>query len=183
MGGQFETFGPFALKTASGAVLMDAVDEMFLEADLVKDGLSRAIGVYVVAKNIGKGALLPLYVGKTEAGFSKRFRAHVRGKKGFTKLDDAGENGTLAVFLIGLVSLSDRFRGPVKGKNEVIAVRYLEVMMIGACLRLNRNLLNTSLKTLYRSLRVPGYLDGQNPERNQSAKRFAAMLAVEKQEN
>jgi len=178
MAGQFETFGPFSLKTVDGAVTKADLDEMWKDVDPNHKGLSNAIGIYLVARQNSNDDLVPVYVGMTEAGFSKRFIQHVRGKKGFVRLSDSKGESSLQVFLIALMTPSDHFRKPVKGSNKVLAIRHLETMLIGACLGLNKHLLNTSFKTLYRALSVPGYLDTGPKDRSESAKQLATLLAA-----
>jgi hypothetical protein len=178
MAGQFETFGPYSLKTVDGAVARVNLEDMWKAADPNETGLCDAVGIYLVARKNSKDNLIPVYVGMTEAGFRKRFKQHVHGKKGFVKISDSKGESSLEVFFIALMTPSDHFRKPVKGSNKVLAIRHLETMLIGACLRLNKHLLNTSYKALYRALNVPGYLDSGVQDRSKAAAQLAALLAA-----
>ena len=175
MGGQFETIGPIEMPRDADEADIAAWFKNAVDIDF--PGLASSIGIDIIATQADSGPAFPWYVGKTEAGFLKRFKQHAKLKKGFGDLTRIPPGGKLNVFFLPLTSgKKSKFRMAPKKANSIRAIRALEDMLIGSCLRANEELLNVSQKTLHRDLKVPGYLHDDDKKRTAAAKAFACML-------
>ena len=178
MGGQFKTYGPFSISYELGDVDEQQIADWFeQEVGKKHPGLPEAVGVYIICDKSAASKLIPWYVGKTYKGFLKRFRQHSQLKRCFGGSRKDWADKKAAIFLLALSSGKQEFRKPVTGKNKVLAIDAIEDMLIQDCLKLNSNLLNTSQKTLYRSLSVPGYVGPRKNGSDDSAKSLRQLFA------
>jgi hypothetical protein len=175
MGGQFDTVGPIEMPRGIDEEIVAQWFSRVIEKEY--PGLGSAVGIYIIARQVGRLPAVPWYVGKTEVGFLRRFKQHAGMKRGFGNLNQIPKGGKLRVFLLPLRSgKKGVFRKAPKTANTIRAVNALEDMLIGSCLSANEHLLNVSQKTLHRDLRVPGYLHDEPSERSAAATELARML-------
>jgi hypothetical protein len=171
----FKTFGPFDFPNTSSVTNEDL--KQFWSSSNIDEGLVTAIGVYILCRKIGSNPPKPWYVGRTDKGFRRRLKQHVRGGT-FRRLDELAPNGKLQVFLIARTNPGGKsFKK--KGKNLLKSIRMLEFLLIGMCLTRNKRLLNTSEKAFHKGLYVPGYLNNKRGKPGKPARGLAEMLNVE----
>ncbi|HEY0307181.1 MAG TPA: hypothetical protein VGB94_03415 [Acidobacteriaceae bacterium] len=181
MGGQFETIGPLAFPAKDG----DADEKVIVQwfKSMVEEeckGLSSAVGIYIIARQVGSHPPIPWYVGETEKGFLSRFKQHSRMKRGFGDLTKIPKGGRLLVFFLPLMSgKRSGFRKAPKKVATILAINALEDMLIRSCLNVNENLLNVSQKTLHREMRVPGYINDAASKQSVAATELSRMLKQE----
>ncbi len=179
MGGQFDTIGPIPFPGQSEDFDEKVVARWFKEVVEAKagEGLDSAVGIYIVAKQIGSRPPVPWYVGKTEAGFLRRFKQHARIKKGFGDLRQIPKGGKLVVFLFPLrTGKKAKFQKAPKKKNSILAIKKLEEMLIRSCLIANGQLLNVSQKRLHQDISVPGYIGNAASSSSDAAISLASMF-------
>jgi hypothetical protein len=179
---KFQTFGPYELPRKGGISNVDCLKEMWLsineiEQDGIAERLKRAIGVYIVVREIGKNSK-PWYVGKTYSGFNSRFRQHLKGKV-FGGIEKIPKGGKVKIFLLVRGSTkTGKFKTRVKRGKTVKSIDILEFMLIGSCQKLNPDLLNTSQAAFHRGFQIPGYMNDKKSKRNPAAKELAIALRV-----
>jgi hypothetical protein len=122
------------------------------------------------------GELVPWYVGKTDKGFGIRFRQHLAGRK----LAPLFEMKVVAirVFVIALVTSAGKLKRKLSAAGFVRSIDRLEFALIGSCLEKNKNLINTKEKVFQKGLHVPGYLNSEPKNYDESAQQLAKMLEV-----
>lgn len=156
----FDTYGPFPMERHD----QHAFDELFKLIKAQREDLQYGIGVYIVAAKDSKGSLLPYYVGRTENEFGSRLVQHFRAQK-FVPLF---ENGPISIFLLPRATP----RGRIRKANEQIkhdglkSIRQLEFTLIGACLKLNRALMNKQEARFHDSMHVAGFIDAGPTDRD-----------------
>lgn len=175
----FSTFGPYALERASGQVSLDNLEDFWSAVSDEAAGLEEAVGVYVIATRKRGGAAKPWYVGKTDVGFGKRFRTHVRTQSAFNPIAGEAPKGKLYVFLIARLNASGAFSGPPRklhGNRK--SIDRVEFALIGSCYSVNRKLMNVSQKSFHAGICVPGYLGSKRGKPTKSAAELARMLEI-----
>ncbi len=172
----YKTYGPFDLKRDEdngNKLAKGCLAELWKTAEDVEEGISSAFGVYIFAVKNGKTSK-PWYVGKTiEQQFKTRFAQH-EGTGTFRRIFDTAKNGTPQVFLLARrTPTNTRFAKvgrKLTGWNDS-----LESMMIGSCLRQNKELINLQKVKHLKEMQVPGYLNNKR-KMNKAASALAQML-------
>ncbi|HEV2646484.1 MAG TPA: GIY-YIG nuclease family protein [Acidobacteriaceae bacterium] len=167
----FETFGPFELARRGG---LDSESlEDFWGQEGVPSGLRDECGIYIVCTRHGSSPLKPWYVGKTEGRFEKRFNSHLKSRK-FDEIAKNSPNGPLQIFLIARRTPKNR---PVRyARRNTKAVKEIEFALIGACLPLNRDLLNIKEVDFFRKMHVPGFYVSKRRTSSAAAGELKLML-------
>lgn len=177
---KFQTYGPYELVRSLGEVKAASLEKLWSQAAVDDKQLSAAIGVYIIAMKSNTANYVPWYVGKTDKGFSSRFKQHIRYRKSFGDIGRVPGNDPFHIFLIPrMTPLSEEFRKKTAPGEHVKSIDRLEFMLIASCIAVNPHLLNRSNKVFHLGLSVPGYVNDVKPTRNKSAKRLAKMLRVQ----
>ena len=169
----FKTFGPFFLDRSS--LESKTSFKQLITSIEAEKGLANAIGVYLVAEKGRNQVLRPVYVGKTDAGFTRRLKQH---KKGLLFTDpDEKQLPAFFLFLIARVSpKTHAFLKPKKDHKKHDSIDHAEDLLIGACLLLNSKLRNEKKKLFLSGFDIPGFTRTEIDELTQPARRLKAML-------
>ncbi|WP_263378764.1 GIY-YIG nuclease family protein [Granulicella paludicola] len=185
---RFATYGPYRIKRRAAFVSPSELSKFWKDVEVADKDICRGIGVYIISVQ-SDGDTIPLYVGRTDKGFAKRFDQHYNSKIKkplFRKLADLFPAGDVEILLIGRVTDKDKLVQPKKVRGEAAAkkkrrsrkpvpsIKELEFALIGACRAKNPDLLNSSHKRFFEKLRVPGYTDQKS--RNEPEPKPAAAL-------
>lgn len=167
----FDTYGPFTMPTHDQSGIEHLFDEQ-IKNDPTSD-IDLGFGVYIVAAKTPEGELIPWYVGRTQKHFGKRIMQHYEHGK-FRAL---AEQGPLYFFLLarardGRIQKSSE----QQATRENRAVEYLELILIGTCLKRNAKLLNLQQKRFHERLHVAGYLDNGPAGREPAAQALSKLL-------
>jgi hypothetical protein len=167
---RFATHGPFQLKDGTELSFKARIKELVHRFDEDRPGLSKAMGVYVIAV-VKDSKLTPWYVGKTRKGFGRRLGEH--GSL-FRRLAEEANCEIFEIFLLPRMQTKrDQFR---KSSGLMPSLEYLETRLIGACLVLNESLINAQKTSNERHLEVPGYIHDRSLKLDKSARQFRKML-------
>jgi hypothetical protein len=170
----FQTHGPFLLDRRHG-VDGDALDS-FWNQEGMPSGLCNESGIYIICTQHGAGPLKPWYVGQTHRRFESRFIQHLRQGK-FDELAEKSPNGPLQVFLIARRTSTSR---PTKSaRKNSKAIREIEFALIGACLSINKKLLNVSEANFFNGIHVPGFRGAKRGKPTAAAAKLAHMLRLQ----
>jgi hypothetical protein len=185
MATHFKTIGPLELKRTDGQVDRASLAALWTRANAEVPGLSRAVGVYVLATRRGN-LLTPWYVGKSDNGFRNRLSEKHHA---FDLIAASQRKGNLYLFLLAKVSVKKGVLAkPPKKKFEEFgdgfksrrkprkSINKLEFLLIRSCLLRNPELVNAKEKTFYAGLVVPGYLGHEQEDLSNSAVSLAKML-------
>lgn len=183
----FETFGPFSLplsKYQSGAKKGEfkkridqtrhAKKSFWQLVEKKKLGLSKAVGCYLFA--LGK---VPCYVGKTE---KLRFEMETWQPHKIRHYEAAlvsRKRAKPVLFLIAKRTPSGRFsKASSWGHRDI---NFLEILMIGAALRRNGELLNKRDTKYLRTIHVPGFVNvaAGSGRRKDDASKLAKVFAAD----
>jgi len=157
----FDTYGPFTMPTHDVRGIEHLFDEQ-IKKDPTPD-VHRGVGVYIVATENSEGVLIPRYVGRTNKEFGLRIMQHFKAAK-FQKL---AENGPLMFFFLARAKDGRILKhGEAGGAENTKAINHLELLLIGTCLKLNRDLLNRQQTRFHQNFHVAGYLDNGPSERD-----------------
>ncbi|MGD9729611.1 MAG: hypothetical protein AB7Q81_12860 [Gammaproteobacteria bacterium] len=171
---QYFPYSAVAIPKAGRIIARDAgsLNAFWEEVNKEEEGLSEAIGCYIFSIRAGKG-LLPWYVGLAE---KQTFRKECFAPHKLNHYNDAIANrkGTPTLTLIPKFTEGDRFAKP--SKNGHRDIQLLETMLIGACLRRNKGLLNAKDTKLLREMVVPGLLNNQQGRDYQCVREFRALI-------
>jgi hypothetical protein len=166
----FETYGPFELERRHG-VDEDALDTFWGEK--VKPDLSNECGIYIICTQYGSAPLKPWYVGQTHRRYESRFRQHLRQGK-FYELEKKSPNGPLQIFLIARRTSTSKPTRSARRNSK--AIREIEFALIGACLSVNKKLLNVSEANFFNKIHVPGFRGAKLGRPELAATKLASML-------
>jgi hypothetical protein len=170
----FETYGPFPLRREGEYVDRAALRD-FWDDEVDDVGLENAIGVYVLTVRHGD-SVKPWYVGKTDKSFRERIRGHADGGKLFAGLAGAAPKGQVELIFLALRSRSgEGFKKP--SKNNLGSVDALEQLLIGSCFAKNDLLLNVKRMSVYKGLKVPGYMNDGKGKPSSSASSLRKLLS------
>ena len=165
----FDTYGPFTLKSHDKG----GIDALYKEIDEYDPpGLSSGMGVYIVATKNEKGVPSPIYVGKTFRAFGTRLKEHFE----LHKFEDLSAKGPLSVFLLARAKNGRPVAAKLATERDKKLIAHLELILIGTCYKLNRDLANVQLKRFYDAFHVPGYIDHEISERDNAAKQLSKLL-------
>jgi hypothetical protein len=171
----FETYGPFPLRREGEYVSRDELRNFWDEVYEVEPGLEEAIGVYILTVKHGTSSK-PWYVGKTDKSFRERIRAHADSFKLFAGLAGKAPKGQVELIFIALRSRNgEGFKKP--SKNKLRSVDALEQLLIGSCFAKNSLLLNVQRMSLYKGLKVPGYMNDGKGKPTSSASSLRKLLS------
>ncbi len=162
----FDTYGPYTLNSPE----WNDVDDFYKE--LRRDetpNVENGIGIYIVFTENESGEVTPWYVGQTQRKFGSRLFEHFKNRK-FVSLF---KRGRVRLILIARAR-EGKIQQPKAGADKRY-IDWLEVELIGHCLRLNSKLLNKRSAAFFRDLHVPGYKDKGGSERD-----FPAAQALSK---
>jgi hypothetical protein len=175
----FSTFGPFPLQEWSKKGLREFwIDTDRLQAESgYPQSLDRGIGVYLFVAELQSGELVPWYVGKTDKSFGLRFRQHLAGGRKLAPLFKM-KVVAIKVFVIALVTSAGKLKRKLSAAGFVRSIDRLEFALIGTCLSKNKNLINSKEKAFHTGLHVPGYLNSDPKNYDESALQLAKMLEV-----
>jgi hypothetical protein len=170
----FETYGPFPLRREGEYVARDALRDFWDEVSEIAPGLEDAVGVYILTVKHGNSSK-PWYVGKTDKGFRERIRGHADSRKLFAGLAGIAPNGRVElIFLARRLPSGGGFKKP--SKNNLPSVDALERLLIGSCFAKNDLLLNVQRMSVYKGLKVPGYMNGGKGKPSSSASSLRKLL-------
>jgi len=175
---QYENFGPFEMpvdKRGDFHIGDNEAAKLFFRAvDAELPGLSKACGCYVFAMRSARGTT-PWYVGKADRTtfgtecFNARNRLtyfnHTRERK-----------GTPLLFLVARMTPKGRFAKPYM--NGTADVDFVESSLIGAALARNPDLLNVKKTLLFKSLKVPGFINAMEPPFSSSTEALRSTLGL-----
>jgi hypothetical protein len=153
------------------------VDAGALENFWAQDGMPRGLcddsGIYIICTRHGSAPLRPWYVGQTHRRFESRFLQHLRQGK-FDLLGQKSPNGPLQIFLIARRTSTSQ---PTKSaRRNSKAIREIEFALIGACLSVNKKLLNVSEANFFNGIHVPGFRGAKRGRPEAAATKLANML-------
>ena len=172
----YEAFGPFVLDRQGNKLAPNALNEFWAQRVLDSvEGLCGAVGVYVIAVQSESRELKPWYVGRTDKqGFKKRFtQKHLH----FREVLDAEKHGQLVIYLLAMKAPGGRkFRKTTRTK--IAANDWLESMLIGSSLHLNKKLINASKTKYLKTMIVDGYLNDAKSKQTAAGKSLKDMLQV-----
>ena len=174
----YENFGPFKMPVDEHGDFhigdSEASKLFFRDLDAEVPGLSKACGCYVFAMRSARGTT-PWYVGKaekTEFG-TECFNASNRVTYfNFTR----ERKGTPLLLLIARMTPKGRFAKPYT--NGTPDVDFLETLLIGAALTRNPGLLNVKKTRLFKSLKVPGFINAVEPPFSSSTEALRSTLGL-----
>ena len=173
----FYPYSPIAIpRTTKGLIANDgeSLRLFWSGVEAIEEGLSNAIGMYIFSIRAG-GGIIPWYVGKAEKqSFSKECFQHHK----LTHYNNAvvGRRGTPMLTFIPKLTKTDYFSSPNgKVQNDIST---LENMLIGTCLKKNRQLLNARDTKLYREMCVPGYLNSPKGGVPSNVREFKVLLGL-----
>jgi hypothetical protein len=171
----YQTFGPFTLDAEENCKITRGImSDFFAGAESEKPGLSKAVGIYILAVQAHERAIpRPWYVGRTDKGFRRRFNFQL-GK--FRNVLEAAPKGIPKIFLIARVTPTGAFVKPAKKK--LLYNEELEQLLIGSCLAQNPQLFNAKEIKHLREISVPGYRNSKPGKPKRSAQLLAKMLGV-----
>jgi hypothetical protein len=170
----YETYGPFELKREGPYVSRDSLRD-FWDDEVDDAGLENAIGVYILTVKNGDSAK-PWYVGKTDTSFRERLRGHADGPKLFPGLAGAAPKGRIELIFLALrLKNGKSFRKPSQGSSKNI--KTLERLLIGSCVAKNSLLLNVQHMSVYKRLKVPGYMNDGKGNPGPSASSLKSLLS------
>jgi len=194
----FKTFGPFEISRTKGSLDRGTLSDVWRRANAEKKGLSKGVGVYVIAAKDGQ-ILMPWYVGKSDTGFKNRLSEKHHA---FSVIKESRVKGNLYLFLFAKVtSKRGALNKPLKKKFIVVdedidnfddadglrarrklrpSIRKLEFLLIGRCLERNRELVNDKDKSFHTGLIVSGYLNDEDTEPSDTIQSLRRMLAGQK---
>jgi hypothetical protein len=171
MASHFQTYGPFPMQRRHG-VDIDAL-ENFWAQDSLPGGLCDDSGIYIICTQHGSAPLKPWYVGQTHRRYESRFLQHLRQGK-FYELEKKSPNGPLQIFLIARRTSTSK---PTKSaRRNSKAIREIEFALIGACLSVNKKLLNVSEANFFNGIYVPGFRGAKLGRPKSAATKLANML-------
>jgi hypothetical protein len=147
--------------------------ENFWAQDLIPRGLWDEAGIYIFCTRHGSAPLRPWYVGQTHRRFESRFLQHLRQGK-FDELGQKAPNGPLQIFLIARRTSTSKPTKLVRRNSK--AIREIEFALIGACLSVNKKLLNVSEANFFNGIHVPGFRGAKHGRPNAGATNLANML-------
>ena len=153
-----------------------SLSNFWLKVNEMDSELSGAVGCYIFSIRAGRG-LLPWYVGLAE---KQTFRKECFGIHKLINYNDAlnGRKGTPVLTLIAKYTNTERFAKP--SKNGHTDIRFLENMLIGACIRRNPNLLNIKKTKLLKEMIVPGLLNNTKGRDYLDVKEFRSLIGTSK---
>jgi hypothetical protein len=194
----FKPFGPFEISRTDETLAPDALADMWQHANAQRKGLSKGIGVYIIAAGDGK-TLTPWYVGKSDTGFKSRLSEKHHA---FNVIAESKARGNLYLFLLAKVSTkrgtlskplkkklidadddvykSDEADGLRSRRRSRRSIGKLEFLLIGRCLERNPELVNDKDKSFHAGLVVSGYLNDRNAEPSDTVRSLRIMLARQK---
>ncbi len=194
----FKAFGPFEIGRTKGSLDPGALAGVWHRANAEKKGLSKGVGVYVIAAKDGKN-LMPWYVGKSDTGFKNRLSEKHHA---FSVIADSNANGNLYLFLFAKVTTKrGALNKPLRKKFIAVddetdnfdeadglrskrktrrSIGKLEFLLIGRCLERNKELVNDKDKSFHAGLVVSGYLNDGDAEPSDTVQSLRRMFAGKK---
>lgn len=171
---KFDIFGPFKLpRSSNGLFTRDAGEKRqfwdYVESNTGK--LSEACGCYLISVRNRVW-----YVGMAE---KQDYKSECFAPHKVTKIDDAiaSGRGDAYLLLIAKMTPQDRFAKP--SVNGIQAVQQLELLLIGAALERNDDLLNKQATTIVREAVVPGFLNSpQGSGNSRSVRSFRQIMGL-----
>ena len=147
----FTTVGPFNLGRISAPIESRELKQFWLEIETEHEGLSDAIGVYVLMVGSGK-TVRPVYVGKAEHGFRARLKpAH----DAFRKARQNYVDESVSLLLLARVTSGKGKFVRKRTEGETLkSINDLEVLLIRDFLSKGFDLLNSKEKLFFQKLRV-----------------------------
>jgi hypothetical protein len=149
----------------------DALENFWAQDDI--SGLCDESGIYIICTQHGSAPLKPWYVGQTHRRFESRFLRHLKEGK-FDALTKISPNGPLQIFLIARRTPTSKPTRSARRNSK--AIREIEFALIGACLSINKKLLNVSEATFFNGINVPGFRGTKLGRPNAAATNLANML-------
>jgi hypothetical protein len=169
----YGTYGPFELKREGPYVSRDLLRD-FWDDEVNDVGLENGIGVYLLTVRHGN-SVKPWYVGKTDASFQKRLREHADSHKLFPGLAEVAPKGRVELMFLALRTKDGKgFRKP--SDRSSANIKTLERLLIGSCVAKNSHLLNVQHMSVYKALRVPGYMNEGKGNPGASASSLKSLL-------
>ena len=171
---KYDVFGPFKLPRSNNGLFSRVASEkkaFWSSLDKVEQGLSEACGCYLIsARN------RVWYVGLAE---KQTFRRECFAPHKVTKIDDAiaSAKGDAYLLLLARKTPQDRFMKP--SKNGIKDAEQMELLLIGAALERNDDLLNKQATKIVREAVVPGFLNSPKGCGNDArVRRFRQIMGI-----
>jgi hypothetical protein len=164
----FDSYGPFSLQTHDRA----GIDKLYSDIRADDDkGLENAIGIYIIATNIGNDDWIPSYVGMTTRGSGQRLKEHLTSGKFVELVGD----GPLHIHLIAPRDGKSFVEKSAATEAQKLIIVEIEQQLIDRCHVRNKKLLDKSLWSP-NQIHVPGYIDKGGKERDGDAAIALAQL-------
>lgn len=172
---RYQVYGPYKMNKHDGMIDQRKISKnVFWEQVAMDDpALCSACGCYLFAVRASKG-IKPCYVGMAakQPFINECFSPH---KLNVYNLSLGRGHGTPLLFLIAKLTGTGKFAKPCKNGDP--AIEWLEMLMIGAALEKNPDLMNIQNTAHLRKMCVPGLIN--TPARKPSAAESKFRMAIQ----